>query len=159
LKYNIYICAVNNGKMVFSKTCEYAIRAVIFIAQKSENGAKIGIRDIAAGIDSPLHFIAKILQELSKRGIIQSSKGPNGGFYIDKITQKKTLADVVRAIDGDNIFIGCGLGLKNCSETKPCPLHNEFKIIRSKIQTTLSSATIGDFNESLNLGLSFIKER
>ena len=145
--------------MVFSKTCEYAIRAVIFIAQKSENGAKIGIKDIAAGIDSPLHFIAKILQELSKRGIIESTKGPNGGFYIDKAAQKKTLADVVRAIDGDNIFNSCGLGLKNCSETKPCPLHNEFKIIRSKIQTTLNSATIGDFNESLNLGLSFIKER
>ena len=145
--------------MVFSKTCEYAIRAVIFIAQKSENGAKIGIKDIAAGIDSPLHFIAKILQELSKRGIIESTKGPNGGFYIDKAAQKKTLADVVRAIDGDNIFNSCGLGLKNCSETKPCPLHNEFKIIRSNIQTTLNSATIGDFNESLNLGLSFIKER
>ncbi|MBE9464315.1 RrF2 family transcriptional regulator [Dyadobacter subterraneus] len=145
--------------MVFSKTCEYAIRAVIFIAQKSENGDKIGIREIAAGIDSPVHFIAKILQDLSKRGLVQSSKGPNGGFYIDQDSKKKTLADIVRAVDGDNIFIGCGLGLKNCSETKPCPLHNEFKIIRSKIQTTLDSATIGDFNESLNLGLSFIKER
>lgn len=145
--------------MVFSKTCEYAIRAVILVAQKSENGAKIGIRDIAAGIDAPVHFIAKILQDLSKRGLIQSTKGPNGGFYIDKAAKKATLADVVKAIDGDNIFIGCGLGLKNCSEIKPCPLHNEFKIIRSKIQATLNSATIGDFNESLNLGLSFIRER
>ncbi|GLU54374.1 RrF2 family transcriptional regulator [Dyadobacter frigoris] len=145
--------------MVFSKTCEYGIRAVIFIAQKSENGAKIGIKEIAAGIDSPVHFIAKILQDLSKRGLVQSTKGPNGGFYIDKVAQKRTLADVVRAIDGENIFIGCGLGLKNCSETKPCPLHSEFKLIRSEIQKTLSSATIGDFNESLNLGLSFIKER
>lgn len=145
--------------MVFSKTCEYAIRAVIFIAQKSENGAKIGIRDIAAGIDSPVHFIAKILQDLSKRGLVQSTKGPNGGFYIDKNAQKGTLADVVKAIDGDNVFIGCGLGLKICSEIKPCPLHHEFKIIRSEIQKILSSATIGDFNESLNLGLSYIKER
>lgn len=145
--------------MVFSKTCEYAIRAVIFVAQKSENGDKIGIKEIAAGIDSPVHFIAKILQDLSKRGLVQSNKGPNGGFYIDQDSKKKTLADIVRAVDGDNIFIGCGLGLKNCSETKPCPLHNEFKIIRDKIQTTLNSATIGDFNESLNLGLSFIKER
>ena len=145
--------------MVFSKTCEYAIRAVIFIAQKSAKGAKIGIKEIAEGIDSPVHFIAKILQDLSKRGLVQSSKGPNGGFYIDEAGQKKTLIDIVRAVDGDNIFTGCGLGLKNCSEIKPCPLHNEFKLIRSKIQMTLSSATIGTFNESLNLGLSFIKER
>jgi len=145
--------------MVFSKTCEYALRAVIFIAQRSENGTKIGIKEIAEGIDSPVHFIAKILQDLGKRGLVQSSKGPNGGFYINEAGQKKTLIDIVRAVDGDNIFTGCGLGLKNCSEIKPCPLHNEFKLIRSKIQTTLSSATIGAFNESLNLGLSFIKER
>ncbi|SEJ48185.1 transcriptional regulator, BadM/Rrf2 family [Dyadobacter koreensis] len=145
--------------MVFSKTCEYAIRAVIYIAQKSEDGTKVGIKEISAGIDSPVHFIAKILQDLSKREIVQSSKGPNGGFYIDKDSRKKTLADVVTAIDGDKLFIGCGLGLKNCSESKPCPLHSEFKSIREKIKVTLHNATIGDFNESLNAGLSFIKER
>jgi Rrf2 family protein len=145
--------------MVFSKTCEYAIRAVIYIAQKSENGTRVGIKEISAGIDSPVHFIAKILQDLSKREIVQSAKGPNGGFYIDKHARKKSLADIVTAIDGDRIFTGCGLGLKNCSESKPCPLHSEFKIIREKIKVTLHAATIGDFNESLNAGLSFIKER
>ncbi len=145
--------------MVFSKTCEYAIRAVIYVAQKSEDGTKVGIKEIAAGIDSPVHFIAKILQDLSKREIVQSTKGPNGGFYIDKDSRKKSLADIVTAIDGDRIFTGCGLGLKNCSESKPCPLHSEFKIIRDKIKLTLHSATIGDFNASLNAGLSFIKER
>ncbi len=145
--------------MFFSKTCEYAIRAVIFIAQKSENGNKVSIKEIAAGIDSPEHFIAKILQDLSKRGLIQSSKGPNGGFYTDQYTRKHTLADVVKAIDGDKIFTGCGLGLKNCSEVKPCPLHHEFKAIRKQMYQTLQRATVGEFNESLNLGLRYIKER
>lgn len=145
--------------MVFSKTCEYAIRAVIYIAQKSDDGTKVGIKEISAGIDSPVHFIAKILQDLSKREIVQSAKGPNGGFYIDKDSRKKSLADIVTAIDGDRIFTGCGLGLKNCSESKPCPLHAEFKTIREKIKVTLHAATIGDFNASLNAGLSFIKER
>ncbi|MBE9461319.1 RrF2 family transcriptional regulator [Dyadobacter subterraneus] len=145
--------------MFFSKTCEYAIRAVIFIAQKSEGGRKVGIKEIAAGIDSPEHFIAKILQDLSKRELIQSSKGPNGGFYVDSSAQSNTLADIVKAIDGEKIFKGCGLGLKSCSETKPCPLHNDFKEIRKKMQLTLQSATIGEFNENLNLGLSYIGER
>ena len=145
--------------MFFSKTCEYAIRAVIFVAQKSEGGKKVGIKEIAAGIDSPEHFIAKILQDLSKRELIQSSKGPNGGFHIDEASRKHTLADIVSAIDGDKIFKGCGLGLKICSETKPCPLHNEFKEIRRKMHVTLQSATIGNFNESLNFGLSYINER
>ena len=145
--------------MFFSKTCEYAIRAVIFIAQKSEHGKKAGIKEIAAGIDSPEHFIAKILQDLSKRGLIQSAKGPNGGFFLDESSRTTTLADIVRAVDGDKLFTGCGLGLKNCSETKPCPLHNEFKIIRNKILVTLQSATLAEFNADLNLGLSYIKER
>ena len=146
-------------QMFFSKTCEYAIRAVIFVAQKSEGGRKVGIKEIAAGIDSPEHFIAKILQDLSKRELIQSSKGPNGGFYVDSSAQSNTLADIVKAIDGEKIFKGCGLGLKSCSETKPCPLHNDFKEIRKKMQLTLQSATIGEFNENLNLGLSYIGER
>lgn len=146
-------------QMFFSKTCEYAIRAVIFIAQKSEGGRKVGIKEVAAGIDSPEHFIAKILQDLSKRELIQSSKGPNGGFYVDSSARSNTLADIVRAIDGEKIFKGCGLGLKSCSETKPCPLHNDFKEIRNKMHLTLKSATIGEFNENLNLGLSYIKER
>jgi Rrf2 family protein len=145
--------------MFFSKTCEYAIRAVIFIAQKSEGGRKVGIKDVAAGIDSPEHFIAKILQDLSKRELIQSSKGPNGGFYIDEASRKHTLADVVNAVDGDKVFKGCGLGLKICSEAKPCPLHNEFKEIRRQMHVALKSATIGEFNHILNSGLSYIKER
>ncbi len=145
--------------MFFSRTCEYAIRAVIFVAQKSEGGRKVSIKEIAAGIDAPEHFIAKILQDLGKRELIQSTKGPNGGFYIDEVSRKHTLADIVNAVDGDKIFKGCGLGLRNCSEIKPCPLHNDFKEIRRKMHLTLQSATIGAFNESLNLGLSYIKER
>ncbi len=145
--------------MFFSKTCEYAIRAVIFVAQKSEGGRKVGIKEVAAGIDSPEHFVARILQDISKRGLIKSSKGPNGGFYVDSSVQNNTLADIVKTIDGEKIFKGCGLGLKSCSETKPCPLHNDFKEIRKKMHLTLQSATIGEFNENLNLGLSYIKER
>ena len=65
---------------MFSKTCEYAVRAMIFIAQKSKNGNKVSIKEIAKGIDSPEHFIAKILQELSKKKLLQSMKGPKGGI-------------------------------------------------------------------------------
>ncbi|WP_225974164.1 RrF2 family transcriptional regulator [Arachidicoccus ginsenosidivorans] len=75
--------------MLFSKTCEYAIRACIYIAQQSGEDKKVAIKEIAKGIDSPEHFIAKILQNLSKKGFINSVKGPNGGFYMDKRTLKQ----------------------------------------------------------------------
>jgi len=116
---------------MFSKTCEYAIRAVIFVTRESRDGKRVGVKEIAEGIDSPVHFIAKILQELSKKGIVQSLKGPTGGFYMDSSSLNHTLADIVVAIDGDKLFHGCGLGLSECSEKRPCPMHFEFKKIRN----------------------------
>lgn len=142
---------------MFSKTCEYAIRAVIFIAQKTADGSRVGIKEVAHGIDSPEHFIAKILQELSRKGIIQSQKGPTGGFYLDTRSRKHTLADIVHLIDGDHIFSGCGLGLKQCSETKPCPLHSEFKKIRDAISKMLRSTHVGEFSDQLEQKLVFLK--
>lgn len=142
---------------MFSKTCEYAIRAVIFIAQKSEHGVKIGIKEISTGINAPGHFIAKILQDLSRKGLVQSVKGPNGGFFLDEESKKNTLADIVRTIDGDKLFIGCGLGLSNCSEKKPCPLHDEFKIIRQQMHNMLQGSTVAEFNIELTQGMKHLK--
>ena len=144
---------------MFSKTCEYAIRAVLFIAHKSEGGAKVGIKDIAKGIDSPEHFVAKILQNLSKQGLLQSQKGPAGGFYLDAANRKHSLADIVKAIDGDKLFSGCGLGLKQCSEVHPCPIHNEYKEIRKKPIIMLEKARVGTFSEELEKNMTFLKRK
>ncbi len=140
---------------MFSKTCEYAIRATIFIAQKSRQGERAGIKDIAKGIEAPEHFIAKVLQELSRKSLVLSAKGPNGGFYHNQESAQSTLADIVRTIDGDKIFNGCGLGLKQCSESHPCPLHHEFKKVRNEIQRMLEKARIGTLSRELENQLSF----
>lgn len=143
---------------MFSKTCEYAIRALIFIAQKSKDGSRVGIKDISAGIDSPEYFIAKILQDLSRKGFVQSAKGPNGGFYMEGKNLQQSVADIVREIDGDKLFTGCGLGLKECSEDHPCPIHNDFKHIRQEIKTMLEESRIQLFVENLDLKLTFLKQ-
>lgn len=143
---------------LFSKTCEYAIRAVFFIAHKTANGERVGIKEIAEGIDSPEHFLAKILQHLSRKRLISSIKGPNGGFYLDTESLKRSLIEIVEAIDGDKLFRGCGLGLKQCSEINPCPLHNQFKDIRNSINDMLNDITIGEFNEELMSGLLSLKK-
>jgi Rrf2 family protein len=143
---------------IFSKTCEYAIRSVFFIAHRTEKVTRVSIKEIATGISSPEHFLAKILQDLSKKGIVKSAKGPNGGFYMDESTLQRPLVDVVEAIDGNGLFVGCGLGLISCSESKPCPLHNEFKVIRENIHHMLVSTTIKEFNGDLNLGITILKK-
>lgn len=143
---------------MFSKTCEYAIRALIYIAQKSKDGNRVGIKEIAVGIDSPEYFIAKILQDLSRKNFVQSAKGPNGGFYMEAENLQLSIADIVREMDGDKLFSGCGLGLKECSENHPCPIHNDFKHIRNNIKEMLEKSKIEMFVENLNLKLTFLKK-
>ena len=133
----------------FSKTCEYAMRAVFYIASKSAQGQRVGIKEIAENINSPEHFLGKILQKLSREGLIISVKGPNGGFYLDGYGLNRPIADIIIALEGDEIFTGCGMGLSYCSETNPCPLHNEFKKVRNQITHMLHITTIGAFNMEL----------
>lgn len=142
---------------IFSKTCEYGIRAVFFIAKVTASGRRVGIKEIAHAIDSPEFFLAKILQDLSRKKIISSTKGPNGGFYLELESLSRPLSDVVEAIDGNALFIGCALGLKECSEINPCPLHEEFKAIRSRLYNMMKGTTIGQFNEELMNGLLTLK--
>ncbi len=134
------------------------MRAVFFIAHKTTDGGRVGIKEIATGIDSPEHFLAKILQDLSRRGIVQSLKGPNGGFYLDAVSLKRPLASIVEAVDGNGIFTSCGLGLKQCSEVNQCPLHHDFKAIRNQIRQLLENTSISEFNEDLNLGIMALKK-
>jgi DNA-binding IscR family transcriptional regulator len=91
--------------------------------------------------------------------LVQSLKGPSGGFYMEEELMECSLADIVKAVDGDKLFNGCGLGLKTCSETKPCPIHNEFKIVRKDIYNMLQNAKIGEFSNQLNKKLTFLKQK
>lgn len=143
---------------VFSRTCEYGIRAVFYIAHRTIDGSRVGIKEIAAEIDSPEPFLAKILQDLSRKGLVQSVKGPNGGFYMDAVSLKRPLADIVTALDGEEIFSGCGMGLPQCSEKDPCPLHKEFKKVRNQLTHMMTTTTIGQFNKELLNGSLSLKK-
>ncbi|AEL23976.1 RrF2 family transcriptional regulator [Cyclobacterium marinum] len=137
---------------MFSKACEYGIRAVIYIWSKSADGVKLGVKDICKEIDTPEFFTAKILQSLAKQNLISSTKGPNGGFYISKEQENMKLLAVVEAIDGDKLFRGCGLGLKHCNENHPCPIHDDYKIIRENLVKLLSEKTIRELAKEVNEG-------
>lgn len=142
---------------MFSKTCEYAIRAMLYIAQRSTKGLKTGIKEIAQKVSAPEPFIAKILQDLVRKQLLLSAKGPTGGFYLDENGLNFNLAQIVTAIDGDKIFSGCGLGLAYCSDKMPCPIHHRFKKVRDEIYDMLSSSRLGEFHEELENKLSFLK--
>ncbi len=142
---------------MFSKACEYAIKASVFIAVKSLKDEMVGLQEISKKIDSPLYFTAKILQNLVKHNIIDSVKGPHGGFAIKicKLSKLK-LSEVVSAIDGDAIFKGCGLGFDHCNENKPCSIHYKFKVVRNKLQDMLENTTLLELSNDINMGKSFL---
>jgi Rrf2 family protein len=143
---------------MFSKTCEYAIRATIYIANKSKEGTNVGLKDIAKNIDSPEAFTAKILQKLVKDDLVSSIKGPNGGFSLSAAQQKEVyLIDVVRCIDGSQTYDGCGLGLSQCSEDKPCPIHFQFKEVRNKLKHMLENTNMVILLEKLERGETFLR--
>jgi Rrf2 family iron-sulfur cluster assembly transcriptional regulator len=143
---------------MFSKTCEYGIRATIFIASQSYQNKRVGLKDIAKKIDSPEAFTAKILQILSKNNIINSIKGVGGGFDIPRETMKDIkLAQIVNALEGDRVFTGCGLGLTHCSEDHPCPMHEKFKSIRNELAFMLENTNLEELALGIKTGDTFLR--
>ena len=128
---------------MFSKACEYGIKAMIYVATQSLKGDRVKIGDIVEKVGSPEAFTAKILSDLVKSGLIESLKGPNGGFFIqpEKMEFIKSI-QIVSVIDGDSIFFGCGLGLAECNALQPCPMHSKFVKIRSELKKALESTTL-----------------
>ncbi len=145
---------------MFSKACEYGIKASIYIALQSIQGERVSLKKIAREINSPEAFTAKVLLQLAKIDIIKSSKGPSGGFEIskDKI-DTIMLADIVFAIDGNSIYEGCALGFDTCNATKPCPIHDKFVNVREELKKMLLNTSLYELATGLEVGLTFLKQR
>ena len=143
---------------MFSKACEYGIKATVYIIDCSLKNEKVGMKDVAKAIDSPEAYTSKILQQLSRNNIIQSEKGPTGGFSVEKEKiDQLNLSMIVSAIDGDSIYEGCGLGFHHCNENKPCVIHHQYKTIRDDLKTMLENTLLVDLSEDIEKGLSFLK--
>jgi Rrf2 family protein len=131
--------------MLISKTCQYAIRALVFIQKETaEPNTRVGIKLIAKGVSAPMAFTSKILQTLSKFGFIGSVKGPGGGFYANDKTAGITILELITAIEGPNYCKQCLIGLPNCSDDNPCPAHFQYKTARSHMHELFKRLSIGE---------------
>jgi Rrf2 family protein len=142
---------------MFSKACKYAINAMIYVATLPQDTERAGLKDISKAINSPEAFTAKILQSLVKDDLLSSSKGPHGGFALNRKPEDTFLSQIVQSIDGDSLFVGCALGFENCSENHPCPVHHKFKAIRDHLTGMLLTTSLKDVAERVNTGISFLK--
>lgn len=145
-------------KTMFSNSCEYGLRAIIFIAQQTTQKHKVSLSTISAEINSPQAFTAKILQKLTRNNIVKSVKGPYGGFEIEKDKLETiTLRDVVDIFDGKTIYTRCGLGLTQCNENSPCPVHHKFVKIREELKNMLENTTLLGLLQDLDSNLLLLK--
>ena len=141
---------------MLSLTCKTAIKAVIYLASKFDLGQKASIKEIAEYIDASEHTVGKLLQILVKENVINSTKGPTGGFHINSIQRVQPIINIVFAIDGREVFNQCGLGLSKCSATHPCPIHNDYKAVRDLFQHVCSTKKVSDLYGTVNTGLAYL---
>ena len=128
--------------MIFSRPCEYAIHAMTYLA--ATPGASARADEIAEAEEIPLPILSKVLQDLARKGLLDSRRGPGGGFRLSRRPELITLRDIVAAVDSLDEFLRCVTGLPNCSDETPCPLHEIWKQMRTSLMKSFETTTLLD---------------
>jgi len=142
--------------MLLSKSCEYGLRAAIYLTSLQQDGY-VSVRELGNALDISPHFLTKIFQKMTHAGLMRSFRGPNGGVALARPAGKITLRELVVAIDGPELFTECILGLPGCGQRTPCPLHESWTAVRMEMETMFGSETLEVFAEKikgLNLRIS-----
>ena len=134
--------------LIFSRRCEYALQAVLYLALKPE-GEKISAQEIAGRLGIPYHFLSKIFQDLARKGMLVSLKGPSGGFGLGMPAEEITLYHIVEAIDGSSLAKDCVLGFPECSGKKPCAVHETWAGLRDEVHRMLSTKNIAEMASAM----------
>jgi len=143
--------------MTFSRSCEYALQAALYLAVRHSAGVgTVSLQEIAESQEIPSHFLSKILQILVRHGLLASSKGPKGGFRLTQSPDDIHLMDIVSIIDGVEMFDRCGIGLRSCSDDNPCPIHHEYKVIKSRVRQVLTLKTLAELSRDVERGSAII---
>jgi Rrf2 family transcriptional regulator, iron-sulfur cluster assembly transcription factor len=136
--------------MILSKSFGYALRGILYIAKLQQENRRIQIDEIAKSLSVPKHFLGKIMQQIVKAGLLQSTKGPYGGFSLSGDTLNTSLMKLLDITDGTDQFKMCVLKLKYCNGNNPCPLHHEMEQLREKFFSVFNDTTIADLVRNSN---------
>ena len=139
--------------MFFSKSFGYALRGVLYVAMMSDEKKRVQIDEIAERLSVPKHFLGKILNKVVKDGILDSTKGPYGGFSVNENTLSTPLIKVLEVTEGLEQFAVCALGLRKCDSSNPCPVHSHIDNFREDFKRTLTDTTINNLLTENKSGL------
>ncbi len=136
--------------MIFSKTSEYGIRALLHLARLPK-GSAVHCQRIAEAEKIPPEFLKLILRRLAGKGLVRSCTGTNGGFMLNRSARDIRLVDVIVALDEDPCDVQCALGYSKCSEVRPCPMHHSWQKLRRGIRTFLRRQTLAQLAHNRRL--------
>ncbi len=119
---------------MFTKSCEYGIRASLLLAASTDDEPYTPIKEISEVLDISYHFLTKTLQKLTENGIMKSYRGPRGGVTLARPADEISVKDIILAIDGPDLFEQCVLGLPGCGCAKPCPMHEQWSTTRNAME-------------------------
>ena len=135
--------------MIYSNACAYAIRAISRLAMIRPDGYVL-LDELCQGTDLPRHFVAKIFQDLVRKGLLTSAKGRGGGFALAKKPEQITLFEIVDVIDGTEQLNDCVVGMTRCDDHQPCPQHDQWKTIRQSLRDYLQQTDLATMSSTLS---------
>jgi len=133
-----------------SKRCEYGIRASLFMASMDLGQKYVPIQQVSKELGISFHFLAKVMQTLIHHGILISRRGPNGGVALARPASDINVMDMIDAMDPETCLKSCVLGLKGCGEERPCPLHDEWAVLRERIRVMFEKTSLQELGSKIN---------
>lgn len=137
--------------MLLSKSCEYGLRAMLYLTSLDAKDF-IPISRISDALDISFHFLTKTFQKLTEAGLLYSQRGPTGGVQLARPADQIFPRDVLVAIDGTDLFTECVLGLPECGNEKPCPLHDRWAEERRRLEALFGSMSLAELSEGYRRG-------
>lgn len=128
---------------MLSATAEYALRAVVHLARNG-SGEPMQAQALSDATDVPLSYMRKILHELVRAGVLESTRGTRGGFQLAVEPARLTLLEIVSRFDRIGPGRRCLLGRPECTDSNPCPVHDRWKSTAEGIAHFFSKTTVGD---------------
>lgn len=134
--------------MLLSKRCEYGLRAMLYLSALGEASGPdptqeyVSIRTVSNELSIGFSFLTKVLQELNDAGLLTSKRGRGGGVALTRPPSDISIYDIVVALEGDELFNECVLGLPGCGEAEPCPLHDHWTDERERMETKFRETTL-----------------
>ena len=132
---------------MLANSSKYAIKSIVYIVSNSSPEKKLLVKDIAKNIDAPQPFLSKILQQLSTKNYLSSTKGPNGGFFVTEEQLEKSVMDIIVEIEGRDRLKQCALNFENCDSENPCPIHDFISDVKEELRASLSNIKVIDLKD------------